>query len=151
MTPDEATDLATRLCLAWPKAAPATEWEPAIADLDAGAAGTVYARLKATVTDPAGPTIAQFRSHVRELIERNAPPKAACDYCGSSGWKPVYKPVTEPGYEPDIAGVMPCHCEHGDSRRDAHTKAIEHNAYELDRLNPTRHLPIAPRRKDTAA
>ena len=59
MTPDEADQLAIRICATWPDMRiPADAWTDAITELDAGTLGTAFARARATLTKP--PTIAEM-------------------------------------------------------------------------------------------
>lgn len=137
MTPDEATDLATRLSQTWRNGIPASEWEAELVDLDHGRAGTVFVRLRRE-TDTA-PTIASFLAKYRSLgpVPSNGERYANCAECGNHGWRTLWATNDEGReYSP---GVEPCACRWGQERRVAHQAAIDANAAELDRLFPQRH------------
>lgn len=137
MTPEEATDLATRMAQTWRNGVPAREWESELAELDAGRAGTVFARLRRESDN--APTIAGFLAKYRSLgpMPNTGERYADCDECGNHGWRTLW--ATDGDGREYSPGVEPCRCRWGQERRTAHQAAIDANAAELDRLFPHRH------------
>jgi hypothetical protein len=85
MTPTEADELGKRIINAFHGGPPLSEWREELLLLDAGQAGTTYARLKRTLEH--APTIARFLTEYRSLQTHDASnPENMCASCANSGW-----------------------------------------------------------------
>lgn len=98
---------------------PVTAWEEELIELDAGKAGTAFARLRRE-HDARYLTIARFIDAYRSLAG-DADDDEQCDDCDGGGWAPA----------PDLhlhgaiySQVEPCHCRTGQRIRAAHTERI---------------------------
>ena len=112
MTSLEATDLAVRILQAF-NGPPASEWEDVLADLDAGRAGTTYARLRRE-HDNRWLSIARFMETYRSLNTDDASTRGpTCQACDGTGWLTGHRYV-EKGVM--YSGVKPCTCSEGRQR-----------------------------------
>lgn len=84
MTRDEADALAKRIINCWRGGPPLDEWRDELEHLDAGTAGTTYARLKRSIDH--APSIARFMAEYNSLHTSDGGTRAPCRYCGDSGW-----------------------------------------------------------------
>lgn len=109
-------------------------WVDALEQLDEGAAGTTWARLRDT--EERCPSVATFVATCRNL--RTTPPEqyADCRICENHGWEYLLEDDDQ-GIE-RVLGVQPCRCPRGRRYEDAHRNAIDHNDAELERLGLTR-------------
>lgn len=121
MTPTEAETLAVRMVRTWRGGPPADVWLEELTPLDAGAAGTAYARLRRSQTKP--PTVAEFIKcyHSLVMVDGGRPALEECDRCEGTGWveaDPFYRNQTALGERP-TSQVEPCSCGEGDRRRES--------------------------------
>ena len=89
-------------------------WTEALTDLDQGAAGTAFVRLRNTHT--ATPSIAEFIAAVRALHVDDASTHDICDACDDTGWTRTDDLVANTGTDREYRNtqVVPCvYCEHG--------------------------------------
>ena len=118
MEPTAALSLVTRMETVWPEPRWSqlriNQWAEALADLDEGAAGTAFARLRSTATRC--PSIAEFITSARSLrIHDRSTRPPDCDYCANTGWAEAPEHVID-GHA--YTQVAPCGCPHG---RQAHS------------------------------
>lgn len=127
MTPHAAETLAVKISQTWPRSAPVDVWVEDLADLDEGAAGTTFIRLRRELQHP--PSIAQFRTAVRALDTTDASTRPApCSRCDDTGWIDAPDRIQHAGtdHERRSTQVQPCNCTEG-SRRRASTVWGAHN------------------------
>lgn len=85
-------------------------WIEALCEVDEGAAGTTFARLRATHPDP--PSIAHFLATARTLTTTDGGTRDKCPDCGDMGW--VDAPTFVKRGVP-YSAVQPCQrCTHGE-------------------------------------
>ena len=115
---------------AWPSAKGRT-WAEALEDIDEGAAGTAFARLRKS--HPKEPTIAEFLGAVASIRTLDHRDRIICADC-AGGWVAGDDIVIESENREGIAGdprvysaVKPCACAEGDQRRGS-AAWQEHNA-----------------------
>jgi hypothetical protein len=85
MTHAEADALAKRIINCWRGGPPLTEWIDELERLDAGTAGTTYARLKRTSEH--APSIAKFYAEYNALDTHDGGTRPAdCRFCDGTGW-----------------------------------------------------------------
>lgn len=121
MSPQAAETLAVKIAQCWPRSAPVDVWLEDIADLDEGAAGTAFVRLRRESEH--APSIAKFRATALSLrttdggTERRPP----CKSCDDTGW--LEAPDVSPAdcYRHDgtpltYTQVKPCVCREGRAR-----------------------------------
>ena len=113
MTPQDAAELATRISQTW-RGGPATHvWEEELENLDAGRAGTTYAKLRREAEH--APTIARFHALYRTTGQPEAP--ESCHRCDGTGWERARDHVAQDRHGDEIryAQVAPCrHCRNGE-------------------------------------
>lgn len=113
MTPAEADDLAKRIINCWRGGPPLTEWRDELVQLDAGQAGTTYARLKRDLEH--APSIARFIAEYRALDTHDGGNRPAkCGVCGDSGWIEAQR---HQSHGQVYSGWAPCvYCAEGRAR-----------------------------------
>jgi hypothetical protein len=111
MTTTEADELAKRIINTWRGGPPLTEWRDELLPLDAGQAGTAFARLKRTLEN--APSIARFLAEYRSLQMHDASnPDDKCPECSNSGWVACFRQYENKGEV--YSGARPCaECGHG--------------------------------------
>ncbi len=113
-------------------------WIEALCDLDEGAAGTAYARLRGRESNM---TVARFCAEVRSIrttdggTERRPP----CGACDDSGWieaEPYVDTasVMANGKHPTYTQVKPCVCREGRARENS-AVWTEHHPHPSDHRN----------------
>lgn len=113
MTPAAAETLAVKISQTWPKGPPVDVWVEDITDLDEGAAGTAFVKLRRESQYP--PTIAQFRATTLSLKTVDASNRREpCPHCDDSGW--VDAPDRIWPDERHSTQVQPCECREGRQR-----------------------------------
>lgn len=116
MTEPEAEDLAARIVRTWRGAPPADVWVEELVRLDAGAAGTAFARLRRESTR--APSIAEFLATYRTLRTQDGGTREVydCSHCDGAGWVPTADLVLENGgNELRYSQVVPCTCRAGNA------------------------------------
>ncbi len=118
MTHDEADAIAKRIINCWRGGPPLTEWIEELQRLDAGTAGTTYARLKRTSEH--APSIAKFIAEYNALDTHDASTKAAkCGWCDDTGWTETRRHQARAQV---YAGWEPCtRCSEGRAREVSET------------------------------
>lgn len=90
MTPVEARQLVQRLEGAWPDRfwsdARRSEWRDELETLDAGTAGTAFARMKRNEHQKHCPSIGEFVAACRGLHTPANDPTEKCRCCDGTGW-----------------------------------------------------------------
>lgn len=117
MTPSEATQLATRILGSF-TGPTLRDWEEELEPLDAGRAGTAYARLRRE-HDHSRLSIAQFLAAYRALNTTDASTRPApCTACDDTGWVQVDDLVLNAGTDREYTNtqVEPCRCSEGHQR-----------------------------------
>lgn len=84
MTPTDADTLAKRIINTWRGGPPLRDWTEVLTPLDAGRAGTAYARLRARNDHP--PSIAQYIAEYNQLDTARPGEHDPCGDCNSTGW-----------------------------------------------------------------
>ena len=113
MTPAAAETLAVKISQTWPKGPPVDVWAEDITDLDEGAAGTAFVKLRREAQYP--PTIAQFRATAFSLRTTDASTRPeACGYCDDTGWVDAPDRIWDD--ERHSTQVQPCECREGRQR-----------------------------------
>lgn len=111
MNPHEATDLAVRILGCW-KGPNAREWEETLISIDAGRAGTAFARLRRE-HDKQWLSIAEFLQ-VANALRTDDPVKTdPCQWCDDTGWVQADDIVKPGGTWPE-----PCRACKGASNED---------------------------------
>lgn len=105
MNRDEAQRLAIRIVNTWPSRLDASEWTIELIEMDAGTAGTAFARLRRQLDH--APSIAAFWRTYRELATPANQP-TPCHDCDDSGWITSH----EDGHGCRYAKPCPL-CQHG--------------------------------------
>ena len=120
MTTDEANDLAKRIINTWRSGPPLDVWREELARLDAGTAGTAYAKLRRTIEH--APSIARFLAEYNSLSTDRPDDRPPCLLCDNSGWIQATDLVMPD--ERRYTTVRPCQCHHGQEaeRSSAWTK-----------------------------
>lgn len=117
MTRIEATDLAIRILGAF-NGPNAREWEEELETLDAGRAGTAFARCRREHTQR-WLSIADYLTVYRSLNTEDASNRPIeCGECGDSGWT-CSPPYWEHGQV--YSGAEPCNCRAGDRAKASTT------------------------------
>lgn len=116
MTPAEAEALAVKICQTWPKSPPVDVWVEDLLDLDVGAAGTGFVRLRREAEH--APSIARFRATVKSLrtTDGGTPRGPKCEACSNSGWVET-DPLTIDDHT--YSQVRPCTCPEGKLREQS--------------------------------
>lgn len=98
------------------------DWREELEKLEAGPAGTAYARLRAKMEHR--PNIAQYLAEYRQVRPHDASTRRDCPRCDNTGWQPVIGPDGElarthalTGLPDGYSAVTPCSCEHGEGPR----------------------------------
>lgn len=113
MTPAEADALAKRIINSFRGGPPLADWVEELTRLDAGRAGTAYARLRATLDH--APTIARFMVEYNALDTERPGTRPPCGDCGDTGW--IDAPDRVWPDERTSSQVKPCpHCDEGRKR-----------------------------------
>lgn len=114
MNRNEATDLAVRIGQTF-NGPPTDIWEDDLQQLDAGRAGTAYARLRRE-HDQRWLSIAAFMAMYRSLNTDDASTvENVCGECDNTGWVTAPDNVLEAGtdHERRYSAVRPCRCPIG--------------------------------------
>ena len=119
MTPIDATNLAVRILKTFTGPA-AEDWEEELLHLDAGRAGTAFARLRRE-HDHQRLSIAHFLSVYRSLnTEDGSTKKPECGWCDGTGWTQTKQRHQLNGNV--YSGVEPCtRCDEGRAREVSET------------------------------
>lgn len=130
----EAADLATRISQTWPRGVNASVWEEVLTELDGGAAGTAYVRLRSSETN--APSIAKFMETYRSIRSTQMPaePAARCLICDGTGWEPAADHVvTINGEEAQrYSQVAPCPaCDAGDKMKRTRVEILRRNGHRI--------------------
>jgi hypothetical protein len=117
MEPTAALALVNRIETVWPEPRWSqlrnNQWAEALADIDEGAAGTAFARLRATATRC--PSIAEFIAAARSLNTNDRSTRDPdCEHCDNTGWEEM--PEIEINGHP-YTQVGPCQCRRGQAAR----------------------------------
>lgn len=104
MTRDEADALAKRIINCWRGGPPLEEWRAELERLDAGTAGTTYARLKRSLEH--APSIARFLSEYKTIDTDDASTRERCGECGGSGWVAGQSSFVKSGHV--YSHALPC-------------------------------------------
>lgn len=136
MTPAEADQLAKRIINTFHGGPPLDDWREELARLDAGQAGTAYARLRSKLDN--APSIAKFLAEYHSLNTHDgSKPKHDCGWCDNTGWVETRQHVFR-GHV--YSGCQPCtQCSEGRQRETCElwTKAPDREFItdaEADRL-----------------
>jgi hypothetical protein len=121
MKRQEAEDLAARMSRTWKGGPPADVWLEELEQLDAGPAGTAYARLRRESTR--APSVAEFIKTYRSVVtvDGGTAVGETCEVCDGQGWveaEPLYRNADRLGEQPYFQ-VRPCDCAEGDRRRQS--------------------------------
>lgn len=129
----EADRLARAIAVAWPvkdgtwPEEAITQWRYDLSELDEGAAGTAFVRLRRSWMPKSGqrhPSLAEFLTVYRQVDLRAPRDRPPCDVCDTTGWAPttsVERGVT-------YSCVEPCTCPNGRSRDETFAEVNRKNA-----------------------
>jgi hypothetical protein len=126
MTPQEARQLAVRIHETWTRGPSVDIWCEELERLDAGTAGTTYARLRRE--EEHAPSIAKFLAVYRGLhTASNDTEQPFCPMCDKTGW--IESAELMKG-EITYSQVIPCPagCEYGAQAKRIHHGILERNA-----------------------
>lgn len=104
----EADDLAKRIINTWRSGPPLDVWREELHRLDAGTAGTAYAKLRRTAEH--APSIAKFLAEYHALHTVDTP-EPDCGDCDRTGWVQAEDRIMPD--ERRYSQVKPCRCAHG--------------------------------------